>query len=87
MNTVQRTWSKKFLQSKVALVQGEKILDERFFLNSYPTKGWVKGYEMRCTSFIEGLWIERMPADHAWRTITGANEMKRNERDECGENG
>ena len=27
----------------------------------------------------EGLWIARMPTDHAWRAITGADEMKSNE--------
>ena len=31
---------------------------------------------MRWSSFIERLWIAKMPADHAWRTIT---EVKWNE--------
>ena len=26
--------------------------------------------------YIKGLWITRMPADHACRTITGADEIK-----------
>ena len=41
--------------------------------------------EMRWSPFIQGLWTARMPAHHVWRTITGADEMKRNEWDECGE--
>ena len=32
--------------------------------------------EMRSSPLIEGLWITRMPPDHAWRTITGTNETK-----------
>ena len=32
--------------------------------------------EMRWSPPIEGLWITRMPPDHAWRTITGTNETK-----------
>ena len=37
--------------------------------------------------YIEGLWIARMPADHAWRTTKGAYKMKWNEMNEmmCGE--
>ena len=38
--------------------------------------------EVWWSSFIEGLWIARMPADHAWRTIAGADEMKWNEMNE-----
>ena len=34
---------------------------------------------MRWSPFIEGLWIARSPVDHAWRTITGVDEMKQNE--------
>ena len=32
--------------------------------------------EMRWSPFIECLWIARVPADHTWRSITGAYEMK-----------
>ena len=32
--------------------------------------------EMRWIPFIEGLWITRMPPDHAWGNITGTNETK-----------
>ena len=32
--------------------------------------------EMRCSSFTEGLWLTRMPADHAWRTTPGVDEIK-----------
>ena len=40
---------------------------------------------MRWSPYFESLWIARMPADHAWRTVTGVNEMRRYEWDECGE--
>ena len=40
---------------------------------------------MRWSPYFIGPWIARVPADHAWRTITGADEMKRNGWDECGE--
>ena len=38
--------------------------------------------EMRWSPFIERLWIARVPADHVWRTITGADEMKWNKMNE-----
>ena len=41
--------------------------------------------EMRWSSNILGPWVARVPADYAWRTITRADEMKRNGWDECGE--
>ena len=41
--------------------------------------------EIRWSPNIIGQWIARVPADHAWRTITRADEMKRNGWDECGE--
>ena len=34
--------------------------------------------EMRWSPDIVGQWIARVPADHAWRTITRVDEMKRN---------
>ena len=40
---------------------------------------------MRWSPYSIGPWVTRVPADHAWRTITGADEMKRNGWDECGE--
>ena len=43
------------------------------------------GQGMRCDAmkpFIEGLWIARVPADHAWRAITGADGLKWNEINE-----
>ena len=33
---------------------------------------------MRRSPEIRGPWIARVPADHVWRTITRADEMKRN---------
>ena len=41
--------------------------------------------EMRWSPFTEGLWIARISVDHAWRTVTGADEMKWNELNMCGE--
>ena len=38
---------------------------------------------MRWSPYIRGPWIARVPADHAWRTTTRADEMKRNGWDEC----
>ena len=40
---------------------------------------------MRWSPDIVGQWMSRVPADHACRTITRADEMKRNGWDECGE--
>ena len=40
---------------------------------------------MRWSPFIQGLWIARMPADHAWRTIIGSDERKWNEINEMSE--
>ena len=34
---------------------------------------------MRWSPYIAGQWIARVPADHAWRTITRADEIKRND--------
>ena len=50
-------------------------------LNSCPTQGGSKT-EMRWSPYIQGLRIARMPADHAWRTITGTDEIKWNETNE-----
>ena len=41
--------------------------------------------EMQWSPYIIGPWVARVPADHAWRTITRADEIKRNGWDECGE--
>ena len=41
--------------------------------------------EMRWRPYIIGPWVARVPADHAWRTITRADEMKRTGWDESGE--
>ena len=41
--------------------------------------------EMRWSPDIVGQWIASVLADHAWRTITRADEMKLNGWDECGE--
>ena len=41
--------------------------------------------EMRWSPYIIGPWVARVPADNAWRTITRADEMKRNGWDEDGE--
>ena len=41
--------------------------------------------EMRWSPYIIGPWVARVPADHAWRTITKADEMEQNGWDECGE--
>ena len=40
--------------------------------------GTVPGLAMRWDEapLFEGLWITRMPADHAWSTITKVDEMK-----------
>ena len=43
----------------------------RYWAGSRDDMGW--------NPYIRGLWLARMPADHTWRTITGANEMKWNE--------
>ena len=42
--------------------------------------------EMRWNPDIIGPWVARVPADHAWRAITRADEMERNGWDEYGEN-
>ena len=38
--------------------------------------------QMRWSLYVKGLWIAMMPADHAWRTITGVDEMKWSEMNE-----
>ena len=53
-------------------------------LNSRPTQGRVKGWDAMKPHII-GPWVARVQADHAWHTITRADEMKRNGWDECGE--
>ena len=44
-------------------------------LNSCLTQGQIKGWDVMKPLFIEGLRIARMPADHAWRAVIGADEM------------
>ena len=39
---------------------------------------------MRWSPNIIGPWVARLPANHAWGTITRADEMERNGWDECG---
>ena len=51
--------------------------------NSCPTQGRVEGWDAMKPHII-GRRVARVPADHAWRTITSADEMKRNGWDECG---
>ena len=49
-----------------------------------PTQSQIEGWDaMR--PCVEGLWMTRIPPDYPCRTFTGANEIKRNECDECGE--
>ena len=41
--------------------------------------------DMRWSPFTGGLWIAKLQADHAWRNITHANEIKWNEMNERSE--
>ena len=45
------------------------------FLNSCPTKDRVEGWDVMKPLYWS-LWIARMPADHAWHTITGMDVME-----------
>ena len=66
----------------------QKILACYFFIKISSTRVQHKVGsmdEMRLTPYIVGQWIARVTADHACRTITRADEMKRNVWDECGE--
>ena len=49
----------------------------KYILNSCPIYGRVERWdETRRSPFMEGSWLSRMLADHAWRTITGADKIK-----------
>ena len=54
------------------------LVNTVYRLNSWPTRG-PAGSSIEMLPYIEDMWIARMPANHACRTIKVADEMKWNE--------